>query len=284
MRRNRQGQGRTKGALRLSWGKGSSGLAVMLSTVALTSGTFACSFGASATSGVKNSSGTERNRTVTHEPCELDSSGADKVDANGDGKPDVTVVREGGKESCRAADLDFDGKVDLYAYQDASGRMRRQELDYDRDGNIDEIQLFKDGELTEKHRSTMMVKRLDTWETYSQGRLVKAERDSDGNGKIDQWWDYKTPDCPLIRSDIDGNGEPDPTSQVDFCSEASYKPPEQAAPTTAPMLQKDTQALPSELSNRPEGESESKSATPQSEGDSGKPGESKPAETEKKGK
>jgi hypothetical protein len=251
---------------------------------ALTSGTLACSFGASATSGVKSSGAAERNRNVTHEPCELDSSGAERVDANGDGKPDVTVVSEGGKEHCRAADLDFDGKVDLFVYQDGSGRMTRRELDYDRDGNIDEIQLFKDGELTEKHRSTMMVKRLDTWETYSQGRLVKAERDSDGNGKIDQWWDYKTPDCPLIRSDIDGNGEPDPTSQVDFCSEASYKPPEQAAPTTAPMLQKDTQALPSELSNRPEGEAEpQKSDTSHTEGASGKQGESKPADTEKKG-
>jgi hypothetical protein len=250
----------------------------------LATGTFACSLGAGASTGAKSGGSAERNRDVTHEPCDLDSSGAERVDANGDGKPDLTVVNEGGKERCRAADLDFDGKVDLFSYQDSSGRVTRRELDYDRDGNIDEIQLFKNGELTEKHRSTILVKRLDTWETYTQGRLVKAERDSDGNGKTDQWWDYKTPDCPLIRSDIDGNGEPDPTSQVDFCSEASYKPPEQAAPTTAPMLQKDTQALPSELSNRPEGEVDQKKQEPtKPEGASEKQGESKPAATEKKG-
>jgi hypothetical protein len=214
----------------------------------------ACSFGTSGALNAKSGGAPDRNREIVHEPCNLEASSAERIDANGDGKIDVTVVSDGGKEHCRAADLDFDGRIDLYTYQDSSGRIARRELDYDRDGNIDEIQLFKNGEISEKQRSTTLAKRLDTWETYVQGRLVKAERDSDGNGRIDQWWDYKTSDCPIIRSDIDGNGEPDPTSQVDFCSEAGYKPPEQAAPATAPMLQKDTQALPTETSNKAEGE------------------------------
>jgi hypothetical protein len=88
------------------------------------------------------------------------------------------------------------------------------------------------------------------------GRLIKAERDADGNGRIDQWWDYQSIDCPVISTDTDGNGLPDPTSRVDFCSEATTKPPEQATPTTAPVFQKDTQALPTETSNTTETESE----------------------------
>jgi hypothetical protein len=209
-----------------------------------------CGTGASGGKGAKFATSADHELAVTHEPCPLDANGAERIDANGDGKPDVTIVSEDGKERCRAADLDFDGRVDLYSYLDKSGALTRRELDYDRDGNVDEIQLFKNGQISEKHRSTTVVKRLDTWETYSQGRIIKAERDSDGNGRIDQWWDYKTADCPLIRSDVDGNGEPDPSSQVDFCSEAGYKPPEAAAPATAPMLQKDTQALPTETSNK----------------------------------
>jgi len=210
----------------------------------------ACSGAGGTNSAAKSSSANERSREIVHEPCAIDDSSAEKIDANGDGKPDVFVVSAGGKEQCRAADLDFDGRMDLYSYTDSSGQVSRRELDYDRDGNIDEIQIFKNGELVEKQRASTLARALDTWETYTQGRLVKAERDSDGNGRIDQWWDYKTPDCPIIRSDVDGNGEPDPTSQVDFCSEASYKPPEQAVPTAAPMLQKDTQALPTETSSK----------------------------------
>jgi hypothetical protein len=229
--------------------KGTLGLSLFL-TATLT----ACSFGASTSTGAKTPGGAVRNREIVHQPCDVDSSSAERIDANGDGKPDVTIVSEGGKEHCRASDLDFDGRVDLYSYLDPNGKLTRRELDYDRDGNIDEIQLFKDGVISEKHRSTTLARRLDTWETYEQGKLVKAERDADGNGRIDQWWDYKSADCPIIRADTDGNGEPDPTSQVDFCSEASYKPPEVAQPTTAPMLQKDTPTLPTEKSNVPEGD------------------------------
>lgn len=210
----------------------------------------ACSLSAGTTGNAKNAGNTERSREITHEPCDVQSNGSERIDANGDGKPDVTIVSEGGKEQCRASDLDFDGRIDLFTYQDKDGKITRRELDFDRDGNIDEIQLFKNGELLEKHRSSTLARALDTWETYAQGRLVKAERDSDGNGHVDQWWEYKTPDCPIIRSDVDGNGEPDPTSRVDFCSEASYQPPEQADQKTAPMLHQETQALPTETSSK----------------------------------
>ncbi|HMA96263.1 MAG TPA: hypothetical protein VKP30_26430 [Polyangiaceae bacterium] len=194
---------------------------------------------------------TARSRTVEHEPCAEDSKPSEQIDVNGDGAPDLTVIKKDGRESCRAADLDFDGRIDMWSYFDESGRVRRRELDYDRDGNVDEIQLFKAGEIAEKHRASTPAKRLDTWEFYSGGRLVRAERDSDSDGQVDQWWDFKTPDCPLIRTDADGNGQPDAKAEVDYCKESGYKPPEQAAPSVAPMLQKDTAALPTETSNQP---------------------------------
>lgn len=193
---------------------------------------------------------TGRSRTLDHESCDLDASSAEKTDVNGDGKPDLIVVMKGGREVCRSADLDFDGRTDLWSYFDEAGRVRRREFDYDRDGITDEIQLFKAGEIAEKHRASTPARRVDTWEFYIAGRLVRAERDSDGDGHVDQWWDYKTPDCPLIRTDADGNGQPDPKAEVDYCKESGYKPPEQAAPSVAPMLQKDTAALPTETSNK----------------------------------
>jgi hypothetical protein len=221
---------------------------------------------------------TARSRTIEHEPCDLEAKSAERVDANGDGLPDLSIVKDGTKEICRAADLDFDGRIDMWSYFDESGKLRRRELDYDRDGNVDEIQVFKAGEIAEKHRASTPAKRLDTWEFYTAGRIVRAERDSDADGRVDQWWDYKTPDCPVIRADTDGNGEPDPKSEVDYCSESGYKPPEQAAPTAAPMLQKETEALPTETSNRVESADSAESSG------GSKTGTSKPAKgTESKG-
>jgi hypothetical protein len=223
------------------------GLVLLLAAV----GNIGCS--SSANLGVGDKAvATMRSRTIDHEPCDLDSKGADRVDVNGDGRPDLTIVKNGAKELCRAADLDFDGRVDMWSYFDDGGKLKRRELDYDRDGSVDEIQLFKAGEIAEKQRASTPAKRLDTWEFYSGGRIVRAERDSDANGRVDQWWDYKTPDCPLIRSDSDGNGEPDPKTDVDYCKESGYKPPEQAAPSSAPMLKKETDALPTETSSHSE--------------------------------
>lgn len=195
---------------------------------------------------------TARSRTLEHEPCDQDSTSAEKTDVNGDGRPDLVVTKEDGKEVCRSADLDFDGRVDLWSYFDEAGRVRRRELDYDRDGVSDELQLFKAGVIFEKHRASTPARRIDTWEFYSAGRLTRAERDSDGDGHVDQWWEYKTQDCPLIRTDTDGDRQPDPKAEVDYCKESGYKPPEQAAPAVAPMLQKDTASLPTETSNKVE--------------------------------
>lgn len=243
--RTQNGQKRSQCTIQL----GSSGL--VLSVALLLFCSTGC--GSSAAVGVSDRGVvTLRSRNIEHEPCDVEAKSAEKVDANGDGQPDLVVVKNGTREICGSADLDFDGRVDMWTYFDGAGKLRRRELDYDRDGNMDEIQLFKAGEVVEKQRASTPAKRLDTWEFYTGGRLVRAERDSDGNGRIDQWWDYKTPDCPLIRSDTDGNGEPDPKSVVDYCSESGYKPPEQAAPSAAPMLQKETEALPTETSNRVE--------------------------------
>ena len=91
-----------------------------------------------------------RDTQVTHEDCDVTSETVEKIDANGDGKPDITIVREGGRELCRAVDLNFDGVIDAYSYFDASGQLRRRENDYDKDGQIDEITTFKGGQIARR--------------------------------------------------------------------------------------------------------------------------------------
>src|SRR4051812_7460880 len=104
-------------------------------------------FGCNGTGKAVNSAGnaiTTRDTQVVHEPCDV--TAAQKVDANGDGKPDISIVNRDGREVCRAVDLNFDGIVDAYSYFDASGQLRRRENDYDKDGQIDEISTFKGGQ------------------------------------------------------------------------------------------------------------------------------------------
>ena len=226
--------------------------------------------GAGGARGPNGPLGNGRDTEIHHEPCDIASSHAQAIDANNDGRADLTIVSEAGHLICRAADLDFDGRVDVWTYYDAAGNISRREFAFDRDGSVDEIQIFVGGQLAEKQRASTLAHRIDTWEKYSAGRIVSAERDSNGDGRIDQWWEYKTADCPIIRSDTAGTGQPDPNSAIDYCKESNYKPQEQIENTRPEMLKKETEALPTETSN---------TEVPAS---SGTPANPKPADAAKK--
>ncbi len=189
---------------------------------------------------------------IIHEECDIEASNAERLDANGDGVADVTSVKSGNQLSCQAFDLNFDGKVDSWVYFEPTGQVRRRESDYDRDGRIDEIAIFKGGVLSEKLRATTLNNRLDTWDFFSNGVLARSERDSDGDSVVDQWWEYPKPDCPLIHSDVDGDGRPDPGATIDFCKETGYVPPTRSQPEEAhgADFQK-PEDLPTEVDSKP---------------------------------
>ena len=166
-----------------------------------------------------------RDTRITLEKCDVTSSGAEKLDANADGRPEVVLVKEKGKDLCRTADLNLDGRVDRTVFYDDAGKIRRVESDYDRDGRVDEIALLEGGTIKEKRRATTLDGKLDTWDYYSAGQVTRTERDENGDGVIDQWWEYPSRGCPLIHVDADGDGRPDPGASVDYCKETGYAPP-----------------------------------------------------------
>lgn len=185
---------------------------------------YGCSGSASRATGPEG--GVQRNTEIVHEACDTASSAAKRLDANRDGQPDIVIVTDQGREHCRALDLNLDGTFDSWVYYGSDGRVRRRESDYDRDGQVDEVILFRAGAIAEKHRATMLTGKLDTWEFYQSGRLARTERDSNGDSRVDQWWEYATPGCPTIHADVNGDGRPDPGASVDYCKETGYVPPE----------------------------------------------------------
>lgn len=195
----------------------------------------------------------QRDTEIVHEECDIEGSGATRLDANGDGKPDVILVKEGGREVCRALDLNFDGGIDSWIYYAADGQVRRRESDYDRDGRIDEIIIFSGGSVSEKHRATMLTGKLDTWEFYKAGALARTERDSNGDSLVDQWWEYPKPGCPVIHADVNSDGRPDPGASVDYCKETGYVPPERQdfRQTESPDFEQ-SGALPTEVDSKEE--------------------------------
>jgi len=213
---------------------------------------------------------------MQHEECSLESSSAERLDANGDGKTDVTIVRDGAREICRAVDLNFDGIIDSWTYLDPSGQLRRRENDYDRDGHIDEITTFSAGTITEKQRATMLANRVDTWEFYKAGKLARSERDSNGDQIVDQWWEYPTEGCPVIHADVNSDGQPDPGVSVDYCKETGYVPPERQdfRKTEAPNFQQ-SGSLPTEVDSKEVAPAQAPAATPAPAPATGKKDESK---------
>jgi hypothetical protein len=178
----------------------------------------------------------ERSREIVHEPCDVDAGSAVKTDVNNDGKPDIIKVMSGGKEVCRAIDLNFDGVKDAFIYYDETGAERRRESDFDRDGRPDEISVMEHGVVVRKELETNFDAKLDTWEEYQGGRLAKTERDSDGDGVIDEWWEFNRPDqptCAVVVSDRNADGQPDPNTAVDMCGEGYKAPTEPKADASA---------------------------------------------------
>ena len=147
-----------------------------------------------------------------------------EYDTSGDNHPDVRkVFLTLGKGRltrliliCREADLNGDGRKDVFRFYDDEGSPEREEQDRNFDGKLDQIQHFEDGHValreldengdglvdsktwfenggpsrTERDmagRSTKDKWHPDRWEYFEKGRVVRVGTDLDGDSRVDRW-------------------------------------------------------------------------------------------------
>jgi hypothetical protein len=172
----------------------------------------ACGGGSPANAPAGTASNGVRDTTLAHEPCAGDGP---REDANGDGKADIQRITKNGREVCRIADLDFDGKPELFSYFNESGQLQRRETDLDGNGIPNMVDHFTNGTLTVRELDTASMGKVDTWEIFdaATGKRIRRERDQNGDGRIDQWWTWQGEQI-TISADKNEDGQPDPESAL----------------------------------------------------------------------
>jgi hypothetical protein len=110
-------------------------------------------------------SGETRDTTVKHEPCEPKGHTVKTYRADdplSSAKPYVTHVFDGTQELCAFADLNGDGRIDVFTYFGPDGKIRRRESSYSVDKAVDEIATYEGGELKVVARETNFDGKMDT--------------------------------------------------------------------------------------------------------------------------
>jgi len=163
-------------------------------------------------------SGETRDTSVKHEPCEPSGHTVKTYKADdplSSSKPFVTHVFSGSQELCSFADLNGDGRIDVYSYFGPDGRIRRRESAYSVDKAVDEIATYEGGELKLVARETNFDGKIDTWDYYEGGKLSRRERDKNGDGRLDEWWTFEpgTENATIVGADA-RTGKPDPTQTI----------------------------------------------------------------------
>lgn len=216
---------------------------LIVATVGVLLGGTACS-SPSAKSGGENGAGAPigevRDTSIKHEDCptagkQLKTSKPESVYASN--KSYVTHVFDGGREVCSFADLDGDGIVDLWTYYAPDGKVRRREASYGVTKKIDEIAIYKDGEIELVLRETNFDEKIDTWDYYENGKLARRERDKSGSGRVEEWWTFEPPgsDNALIVPADPQTGKPDPSQAIKLGAPVAKPtaPPPMAKPTSS---------------------------------------------------
>jgi hypothetical protein len=144
------------------------------------------------------------------------------IDSNADGRPDVfkyyqkgkaptdpTKPDSGGPLLRKEADLNGDGKIDVWTWYNPDATKLREAFDLDFDGKIDVVVFYEKNQVVRKEYYSAGHDRPDTYKYYEKGKLVRVERDTKGTGKIDTWEYWDGDHIDRVGEDVDGDGNVD---------------------------------------------------------------------------
>ena len=133
-------------------------------------------------------------------------------------------------------DTNKNGKIDTWSYMDAA-RIERIEIDRDEDGKIDRWEHYTEGKLTSVGSSTRGDGVEDEWAYEAPaGYLARIETDTDRDGKIDKWQVYDPPPAPgrppVLRSvSLDPDHAGHPTLRLLYKPDGSFDRTEHLTPS-----------------------------------------------------
>lgn len=113
--------------------------------------------------------------------AQLSNAFRDQI-GGGSGEPAVRGPRSGVLEQ----DSDNDGRADYVLRYDSAGVLEREELDYNLDGQMDDVRYYKAGVPVREEIDSDFDGRVDIWVHIRDGSLIeRTERDTDGDGVPD---------------------------------------------------------------------------------------------------
>ena len=116
-------------------------------------------------SGAKGSKGGSLGRIDANSRCDAEGKREVMVDLNQDKVADVRKVyapsSDGEVIACREADLNFDGSKDIFVFFDESGMPKRDEVDLDFDGVIDIVTTYVAGKVVKQELDTNSDGQID---------------------------------------------------------------------------------------------------------------------------
>jgi len=100
--------------------------------------------------------------------------------------PPLSSGIDGVRNGISEIDRNEDDIVDYRIFNDAEGRVVREEMDFNYDGKMDTFYFYKDGALEREEIDSDFDGRVDIWVFIVQGKYIdRYERDTDGDGKPD---------------------------------------------------------------------------------------------------
>lgn len=113
------------------------------------------------------------------------------VDENGDGVEDQWFLLGEKDTFWFVSDQDFDGKVDYRAQMNENGQKLYEEMDFNKDGKMDDFYYYETGKLIREEIDSNFDGSVDIWIYMDDGVYIqKYEQDRDFDGIVDYVKDY----------------------------------------------------------------------------------------------